>query len=1785
LITENLSTLKINKLTKAQYERELAAGNIDPNALYLTPDEGVDLSPYATVEQLNTLVGEETVAEQINTAISDHNTSTDAHSDIRLIIEELATEEYVDDKIANIDIPDSGIIDVIELPTENINENVFYRVPSGYPVYNQYFSSDYNVYFVETLPETGIPVTNADQSEGNVYYCLSDNKAYGYVDEMLSMGMGVPSGWYDGAVLLGALGYEYKGVINNIQDDPMDDSFRILLDYKYYAYKNNAWISYRLGRAGTGEFSEAFNLSKASGDYSHAEGKSSHAEGKSSHAEGDYSHAKGQASHAEGYDSHAEGDDSHAEGSQTYAEGSGSHAEGWNSHAEGHYSHAEGEGSHAEGNYSHAEGDHTHAEGYYSHAEGSYSHAEEDHTHAEGYGSHAEGAHSHAEGSYSHAEGAHSHAEGYSSHAEGYASHAEGSGTYTRRCITGATNVTVYTIDSTANLIVGASIRHTVSNNRGIKSYITAKILEIDNVNNTITVDRTLSESSALNNESVEIYIAGMALGKNSHSEGNGTTAAGRSQHTQGEYNVIDPEYDVNDSTKRGKYAHIVGNGTDIENRSNAHTIDWNGLGWFKDGLKVGGTSQDDVNAKTIATEEYVDDRIANIDIPDSGVKKEEILTETNIIRQDILPEGYPYASHGTVVPTITLDFSEGTAPILENFVLSPGSSYTVTWNGVEYECVAETFTLDGLECVGLGDYGVFMEQDPTGKPFAIAYTYEILVEAVGAYGMALALDGSTEATLSIDGYKIQKIDKAFLPDTTLKYIVDGIMPGSIKTISASADNDEYMIGSAAAAFGYETKASGDSSHAEGYWTTASGEYSHAEGYWTTASGQSSHAEGDYSHAEGEISHAEGYKTHATGGASHAEGYSTHAAGKAQHVQGEYNITDPLYNPERSDARAKYAHIVGNGTGESNRSNAHTLDWEGNAWFQGQIKVGGTGQDDVNAKTIATEEYVDNKIANIDIPDSGIIDVIELPTENINENAFYRLLTGAFVYNGFAYAAWTCRCVVSLPETGEPVFSGDLSDMSTVSVTAYYNVSDQSVYAYITEELSAMFGVTAGWYPIEVIMNAVGATFSGIITDIADDPNDDTYRFLLEYVIYSYKDKWTSHKIIGRIGTGGSAEVFNHVSNIASGDASHAEGYHTHAQGYASHAEGYYSHAEGDYSHAEGYYSHAEGSGSHAEGSGSHAEGSNSHAEGSGSHAEGSNSHAEGSGSHAEGYASHAEGNNSHAEGSGSHAEGSNSHAEGDYSHAEGYGTHTAGRSQHVQGEYNIIDPLYNPETPDARAKYAHIVGNGSYSKPSNAHTLDWSGLGWFAGGLKVGGTGQDDVNAKEVAFKDEVIGKNVTGETFQIDGADVVALSGAEIFNNYSNNIATGSYSHAEGNITTASGSGSHAEGSATIASGDYSHAEGEQTTAFGNISHAEGANTVASGAGSHAEGYDTSAIGFISHTEGAGTIASGDYQHVQGKYNIEDTENKYAHIVGNGESKNARSNVHTVDWNGLGWFKDGLKVGGTSQDDSNAVEVALKSDIPSVPVTSVNNKTGAIQLTASDVGALPDTTVIPSIEGLATTNYVDTKVSKKPGEIVTGKSYTIDDVTVKAQSGSEIFNDYNNNIATGNYSHAEGSYTIASGNRSHAEGHYTIASGHNSHAEGDSATSSGYNSHAEGEFTIASNQASHAEGAYTIASGIDSHAEGCHTTASGNYSHVQGKYNIDDTENKYAHIVGNGTNINNSNAHTVDWNGLGWFKNGLKIGGISQDDVNAKTIATEEYVNNQIRAYVEEAILGGAW
>lgn len=159
-------------------------------------------------------------------------------------------------------------------------------------------------------------------------------------------------------------------------------------------------------------------------------------------------------------------------------------------------------------------------------------------------------------------------------------------------------------------------------------------------------------------------------------------------------------------------------------------------------------------------------------------------------------------------------------------------------------------------------------------------------------------------------------------------------------TIGTRAANS--TVGNYSVAEGYNTTASGSTSHAEGYGITASGYASHAEGSDTTASGNNSHSEGYDTTAIGYASHAEGYDTTASGWASHAEGYDLTASGYASHAQnfgtiaaseaqtalGSYNV---------ADANNTYAVIVGNGIDGSNRSNALTVDWQGNVECAGTI--------------------------------------------------------------------------------------------------------------------------------------------------------------------------------------------------------------------------------------------------------------------------------------------------------------------------------------------------------------------------------------------------------------------------------------------------------------------------------------------------------------------------------------------------------------------------------------------------------------------------------------------------------------------------------------------------------------------------------------------------------------------------------------------------------------------------------------------------------------------------------
>ena len=138
--------------------------------------------------------------------------------------------------------------------------------------------------------------------------------------------------------------------------------------------------------------------------------------------------------------------------------------------------------------------------------------------------------------------------------------------------------------------------------------------------------------------------------------------------------------------------------------------------------------------------------------------------------------------------------------------------------------------------------------------------------------------------------------------------------------------------GYGATAEGYETEASGTYSHAEGDHSQASGDYSHAEGNYTESSGDYSHAEGYGTESSGLNSHSEGLDSIASGDQSHTEGEGTEAASDNQHVSGKYNVVD------NSDT---YAEIIGNGADENNRSNARTLDWNGNETIAGDLFFNG----------------------------------------------------------------------------------------------------------------------------------------------------------------------------------------------------------------------------------------------------------------------------------------------------------------------------------------------------------------------------------------------------------------------------------------------------------------------------------------------------------------------------------------------------------------------------------------------------------------------------------------------------------------------------------------------------------------------------------------------------------------------------------------------------------------------------------------------------------------------------
>ena len=99
---------------------------------------------------------------------------------------------------------------------------------------------------------------------------------------------------------------------------------------------------------------------------------------------------------------------------------------------------------------------------------------------------------------------------------------------------------------------------------------------------------------------------------------------------------------------------------------------------------------------------------------------------------------------------------------------IEDGKTYTVTYNGTAYECVAKYYSIEGLEMYVLGNFDLSTGIGDTGEPFVISsLTTQEDVESFGTGVMISPLGGSipTSLAISYETENITPIKTKYLPE------------------------------------------------------------------------------------------------------------------------------------------------------------------------------------------------------------------------------------------------------------------------------------------------------------------------------------------------------------------------------------------------------------------------------------------------------------------------------------------------------------------------------------------------------------------------------------------------------------------------------------------------------------------------------------------------------------------------------------------------------------------------------------------------------------------------------------------------------------------------------------------------------------------------------------------------------------------------------------------------------------------------------------------------------------
>ena len=243
---------------------------------------------------------------------------------------------------------------------------------------------------------------------------------------------------------------------------------------------------------------------------------------------------------------------------------------------------------------------------------------------------------------------------------------------------------------------------------------------------------------------------------------------------------------------------------------------------------------------------------------------------------------------------------TENIGAILEDYI---GQTVIVSYDDTDYECTVYATPNKSQYTIGSG---ADTDTTPDFEDFPFKFVAVNIFEDTWGLNIFAESEGTHDVTI----HSVNEITTTIKPEHLLcQYVEDGTGDYAviINGVDALSSTSEYDSGTPK--------------------NIASGDWAIAEGKTTEASGTAAHAEGQ--------------STKAIAEASHTEGEGTIANGKYQHVSGKYNIADS--GTAANSWNGTYAEIIGNGTSNSNRSNARTLDWNGNEVLTGGLTVGAAG--------------------------------------------------------------------------------------------------------------------------------------------------------------------------------------------------------------------------------------------------------------------------------------------------------------------------------------------------------------------------------------------------------------------------------------------------------------------------------------------------------------------------------------------------------------------------------------------------------------------------------------------------------------------------------------------------------------------------------------------------------------------------------------------------------------------------------------------------------------------------